>query len=241
MGSDVFFDRLFECSRKVTPYLEGKISAVPTNASHQCILHIDHPCSDNIHDLYSRLQVAHPEAGSAYWLTRTWDLVCWQPVYLAFISIYQLGGLPNLTRIAQYVQPKFVSGFQFESEQYVRGTETELIRIAGLQLQTLSTFFRQEMSHWTRIRPGFTNHLLADSLLGCLVKVSQWTSSFSDDDLLQQAEHWLEACSLPVKLANRLSIDEQSDQLVLVRTSCCLVYKCYGRDLCANCPRQTGK
>ncbi|MGF1805657.1 (2Fe-2S)-binding protein, partial [Aliivibrio sifiae] len=28
-----------------------------------------------------------------------------------------------------------------------------------------------------------------------------------------------------------------SNQLKLVRTSCCLVYKCNGRNLCEDCPR----
>ncbi|MCG9676720.1 siderophore ferric iron reductase [Vibrio sp. Isolate24] len=237
MSSDAFFDHLFEYAQQVTPYLAGVIAPIPEDAPQQDIIHVDHPCSENIQDLYERLKAAHPEAGSAYWLARTWDLICWQPVYLSFISIYALHGLPDLTRIGQKVQSEFVAGFQFESTEHVHGTEVELVAKAGIQLQTLFAFFREEMSQWTRIRPGFTNHLFADGVLGCLVKLSKFAPDIPNDYLLEQASLWLDACGLPAKLVKALTVDEQSGELKLVRTSCCLVYKCHGRKLCEDCPR----
>ncbi|KLN66818.1 siderophore ferric iron reductase [Vibrio sp. VPAP30] len=237
MSSHSFFEQLFEHSAQVTPYLNGAIKPISETPLLHSFIHIDRSSSENIRELYQSLKIAHPEAGAAYWLTRTWDLLCWQPIYVAFIAIYSCQGLPKLSSIGQQVQPNFVSGYQFDSEEYFQGTEQELIVHAGKELNTLFDYFRHEMSLWTRIRPGFTNHLFADGVLGCLVKLSQFAPDLPGEYLIGQARQWLAACNLPEKLMASLSYDEASKQLVFVRTSCCLVYKCQERELCSDCPR----
>ncbi|MFW7524651.1 siderophore ferric iron reductase [Vibrio ostreicida] len=237
MSSDAFFDHLFEYSLQVTPYLAGALAPLPEPPPELGLLHIDRPCSDTIQALYERLKSANPEAGPAYWLTRSWDVICWQPVYVAFVSIYTLHGLPELKRIAQTVQSDFVSGYQFDSAQHQHGTEEALIAQAGVELATLFEFYRNEMSQWTRIRPGFTRHLLADCVLGCLVKLSQFAPDKPVETLLEHAQLWLKACGLPLALADTLTVDNDTGRLKLVRTSCCLVIKCTGRELCQDCPR----
>ncbi|MGL4828181.1 MAG: siderophore ferric iron reductase, partial [Vibrio sp.] len=108
MNELIFFEELFEKSRKVTPYLNGQLSS--NSVQQEPIIQWDHFCSEHIQTLYRNLQDAHPEAGPAYWLTRTWTLLCWQPIYLAFVAIYACHGLPQLSSIAQYVQTHFISG-----------------------------------------------------------------------------------------------------------------------------------
>lgn len=237
MGEHSFFEHLFKHSKAVTPYLHGQIKPLPENSIEQAIIHIEQPSSDSIQRLFDNLKQSHPEAGSAYWLTRTWTLLCWQPIYVAFIAIYSCRGLPPLSSIAQHVQPNFISGYQFPSESYYEGTEQELIDRAGKDLNLLFDYFRQEMNQWTRIRPGFTRHLFADGVLGCLVKLNQNIPDLSGEYLLNQAQQWLKACELPEKLIRSLSYCESTKALTLVRTSCCLVYKCQGRQLCRDCPR----
>ncbi|MEZ8099278.1 siderophore ferric iron reductase [Vibrio bivalvicida] len=237
MSSHSFFEQLFEHSAQVTPYLNGAIKPISETPLLHSFIHIDRSRSETIRELYQSLKIAHPEAGAAYWLTRTWDLLCWQPIYVAFIAIYSCQGLPKLSSIGQQVQPNFVSGYQFDSEEYFQGKEQELIVHAGKELNALFDYFRQEMSLWTRIRPGFTNHLFADGVLGCLVKLSQFAPDLPGEYLIGQARQWLAACNLPEKLMASLSYDEASKQLVFVRTSCCLVYKCQERELCTDCPR----
>ncbi|KJY82121.1 (2Fe-2S)-binding protein [Vibrio galatheae] len=232
-----FFEHLFEHSKQVTPYLNGSIKPFSNNTLDQTIIHIGCSSADSIQTLYENLKQAHPEAGAPYWLTRTWTLLCWQPIYVAFIAIYACKGLPKLSSIAQQVQPNFISGFHFSSAEYIGGTEQELIEQAGKELTTLFNYFRQEMTLWTRIRPGFTNHLFADGILSCLVKLHHDSPHLSGQYLLNQARQWLSACQLPEKLIASLTYDEESKQLTFVRTSCCLVYKCQGRKLCSNCPR----
>lgn len=237
MSGHSFFEHLFKHSQQVTPYLHGAIKPMSDSGSERLLIHMGSSSSEAIRELYEGLKLAHPEAGEAYWLTRTWGLLCWQPIYLAFIAIYSCQGVPKLSSIGQYVQPNFISGYQFDTEEIYQGTERELIEYAGKELNVLFDYFRQEMSLWTRIRPGFTNHLFADGVIGCLVKLSQYSPNLSGDYLIEQARQWLEACILPEKHMAFLRYDDESNQLVFVRTSCCFVYKCQGRALCDDCPR----
>ncbi len=236
--SDIpFFDELFQRSRQITPYLHGQLKPFNPEETDSNWVQINGTSGETIRALYENLKTEHPEAGSAYWLTRTWTLLCWQPIYVAFVAIYACRGLPLLSQMAQNVQPTFVSGYQFNSDRYIEGSEQQLIEQAGNQLATLFEYFRSEMSLWTRIRPGFTAHLFADGVLACLVKLHKQQPRLSGNYLLEQARLWLSACGLPAKLSNTLTYDPTSHQLSLVRTSCCLVYKCQGRKLCNNCPR----
>lgn len=237
MSTNSFFDHLFQHAQQVTPYLAGKVESLPVDLQSERLIHISQPCSEQIEQLYLSLKSAHPEAGSAYWLTRTWTLLCWQPVYVAFISIYACQGLPHLTQMAQQVQERFIGGFQFEEDEVRTGTSEALIELAGRELMVLFDHYRQEMNQWTRIRPGFTKHLIADGILGSIVRLHQFAPDLSHDYLRQQAQLWLKACNLPDKLVATLHSDQQDGHLKLVRTSCCLVYKCAGRELCSDCPR----
>lgn len=237
MSGKPFFEHLFEHSQQVTPLLHGALTPLDDIGSDSPFIHIDRSSSESIHELYQSLKTSHPEAGAAYWLTRTWGMLCWQPIYVAFISIYSCEGLPKLSSIGQEVQPNFVSGYHFHSEEFYQGTQQELIEHAGKELNTLFEYFRQEMGLWTRIRPGFTNHLFADGVLGCLIRLSQFAPDLPGDYLIDQARQWLKACDLPEKLMSSLKYDQASKQLAFVRTSCCLVYKCDGRELCEDCPR----
>jgi len=237
MSGQSFFEHLFEHSKQVTPYLIGSINNQPNDIPEHPTVHIDYSSAEQIQFLYEQLKSLNPEAGAPYWLTRTWTLLCWQPIYVAFIAIYSCRGLPNISTMAQSIQPGFVSGYQFKSATYQQGSEQELITKAGHDLNLLFDYFRSEMNQWTRIRPGFTRHLFADGVLGCLVKLSQYAPDLPKSYLLEQARLWLQACGLSEKFMDRLTYDEQTKQLTLVRTSCCLVYKCQGRKLCGDCPR----
>lgn len=232
MANTEFFSHLFELSRKVTPYLDGQLGDFDTDG-----IHLSKSNSQTIQQLYVQLSEDSPEAGSAYWLTRTWDLLCWQPVYIAFISVYGLKKIPDIQGMTQFAHPCFISGFRFNNSNIQTGTDEELIGLACTQLKTLFERYREDISHWTRIRPGFTNHLLADGLLNCLLKLQYHAPYLGHADLLYQARIWFSALQLPDKQMNNLYVDPETGKINLVRTSCCLVYKCTKRSLCNDCPR----
>lgn len=224
---------LFSASQAITPYLSGTLGPL----SSDCIARANPDSHQLIKRVYDDLAHNHPEAGQAYWLTRTWDLLCWQPIYVAFIAIYELHALPDIKNIGQYQQEEFITGYRFATDEYELGTQEVLIAKAGDAIRALTEFYREQMSQWTRIRPGFTNHLLADLVLSVLIGRQHAHPSFRHDMLMHHAKLWLSACHLPDKHLNNINLDERSGLLTLVRTSCCLVYKCESRMVCHNCPR----
>ncbi|WP_413282697.1 siderophore ferric iron reductase [Vibrio sp. MA40-2] len=240
----LFHHQLFDLSKQVTPYLSGSIAPASKG---QISLSVN--LSDAIGALYCDISRSNEEAGKGYWMTRCWECVIWQPVYLAFISIYALKGLPQLTTLSQKVQSSSVYGFHFPSHQHIHGEHEQLIKIAGKQLDQLFSVYLQQMNNHVRIRPGYANHLLADLILSCLVKLQQGLalqqnhtvvqdqhSSSQNDYFQQQAQLWFEALQLPTTLLRGLK-SNNPDRLELIRTSCCLVYRCEQGTLCDNCPR----
>ncbi len=231
MVASSFFSQLHSKSSQLTPYLRGYQGEVVLNA----VI----PQQDNqavIEALFSQLEQDHPEAGNAYWLTRTWSLLCWQPVYLAFISVYQLKSVPPLASMVQYVSDNFISGYQFQRHTVTQGGVKALIECAGRELRALLDDYREQMATWTRIRPGFADHLLGDVVMSCLLNAHQ-SGELDEASLRTHCQWWLEACQLPLSLANTLFQAPISSEIIQIRKSCCLVYKCHGRGLCGNCPR----
>ncbi|MDV6250109.1 siderophore ferric iron reductase [Vibrio sp. EA2] len=230
--SESFFPQLFQTTNAITPYLHGELGSI-----NQGEIHTDNDINPIIQDLYQQLSEASPEAGRAYWLTRTWDLLCWQPVYVALISIYHLHSLPNLYAMAQSVKPCFVTGYRFEDESLVQGDYKTLISSAGTQIKELFDYYQVQMSEWTRIRPGFTHQLISDGILAGLIRLQQQFPQLTNDMIREHAILWLEALGLDTDNVHSLYEQSASQPLKLVRKSCCLVYKCEGRKLCDNCPR----
>ena len=99
MNTSFSFDLLFEYSQAVSPSLVGKLGASehPTAST----VTFEHACSADIKGVYDAISKCSPEAKQAYWLTRTWDLLSWQPIYLSFISIYGCNGLPDIKGMTQ--------------------------------------------------------------------------------------------------------------------------------------------
>lgn len=238
MNANFSFDLLFEYSQAVTPYLAGRFS--PLEPSSETVLPsvtYDASCSNEIQALYQSLATSNPEAKQAYWLTRTWGLLCWQPIYLSFISIYACRGLPSIKTMTQDIQSEFIAGYQFNDKQVRVDEQNELIRLAAKELNELFEFYRSEIGAWTRIRPGFTQYLFADAILDCIVKVQAYLPDLPNEYLLEQAKLWVESAQLPLASLRGLKVNPKTNKLHLVRTSCCLVYKCEGRKLCDDCPK----
>ncbi len=225
--------KIFKYSKQVTPYLKGSYGALHSRS----IAVTNDESHKEIKRVYDGIAQAHPEAGKAYWLTRSWDLVCWQPIYVSFISIYGLYSLPDIKNIAQFRIKAFVMGYRFFNDAHKHGTPEELIPYAGEAILSLTEFYRSQFSVWLRIRPGFTHHLLADLLLSSLIKLQQHEPSLTNEYIIDQARRWLEACRLQEKHLSCLTVDARSGMLKLVRISCCLVYKCNTSKYCDDCPR----
>lgn len=231
---DPFFRALFENCKHVTPLLDGKVS-VP-----ECEQLLPQQTEQNrrlLSALYQRLSEQHTSAGNGYWITRTWDLVCWQPMFVAFVAVYACRGVPRFDSMAQTVDGYWVAGFSFQTQAHQHGELPKLISLAGRTLSALFEVYRQDIESFTRIRPGFTQSLMSDALLNCLVKLSHFEPTLTLEEAKTHAELWLSAFQLRPRAAQQLYLDDDG-ALNMHRISCCQVYKCESGSYCDNCPKR---
>lgn len=193
--------------------------------------------------LHDHWRLAHPEAGPAYWLTRSWGMLCWQSLYLAMVAVYRLGAVPALDKLGQGYQDGLVSGFILPAEPMIKGELDALIKAAGERLQAHWQALFALLGGVQRLRPGFVRPLLADDLLAALVRVPDFFTHVSPEQVSEHAPRWLAACGLPAEhLAGWRPASWPQDGAFpgYVRQRCCLHYKRRDGELCANCPRRQG-
>ncbi len=239
--SDPRYQQLFHYADHVTPYLSGQLfhdELMQAPLGDDWLL-AEHNNQELLHDIYAKLQLSHPEAGHAYWLNRTWTLLVWQPVYISFISIYGIQALPSLSSMAQQWrgEANFVAGFKLHDQPMQEGSAEWLIQKAAEQLLPLFECYRSQLDQSVRIRPGFTQHILADLLVMALLRLQDLHQDLPQDYIPQHAKRWLTAFGLSLKAMDSLHYDLASQQWCYVRTTCCMVYRCEGRDVCPDCPR----
>ncbi|HDZ8829295.1 TPA: siderophore ferric iron reductase [Aeromonas dhakensis] len=193
--------------------------------------------------LHEYWRLAHPEAGPAYWLTRSWGMLCWQSIYLAMVAVYRLRAVPALERLGQGYQDGLVSGFTLPAEPMIKGEQEVLIKAAGERLQAHWQALFAALGQVQRLRPGFVRPLLADDLLAALVRVPEFFDEVTPAEVVAHAPHWLAACGLPAEhLAGWQPAPwpPAAGLVGYVRQRCCLHYKRRDGELCANCPRRQG-
>lgn len=240
--SDPRYQALFNVAGNVTPFLCGTLCQGEAEIQWQEIDHLIFSDRDNqtlLQQIYAELQFAYPEAGHAYWLSRTWTLLIWQPVYISFISIYGIHALPSLRHITQHWQSdtKFVAGFSLPDESMFEGSTEQLIQTAGHELSLLFEHYRQQLDSHLRIRPGFTKHIIADSLIIALLRLQELGSELAAGYIPTHAKLWLQAFHLPLKALQSLHFNTEKAQWCYVRSSCCMVFRCKGLGMCPDCPR----
>ncbi len=225
-------NQLFEQCQRVTPFLKGELGCASRGMISGKLSNLP-----EIKSLYRDLQSNTLEAGKVYWLTRSWDLLTWQPLYLAFVAIYNMKSLPNLRNMSQHSKEGLVAGFRFDDTQCAKGDYECLIKLAGKQLSQLFEHYRKELDQWMRCRPGFVEHLVADAILAKLLEVQKQHKELSDSDIRHHAKLWLAAFDISDKHLSSLYLSKYDKKLALSRTSCCSVYKTKSGRVCDNCPR----
>lgn len=229
------FNDIYQQCEQVSPYLKGEILVSDRPDSALISYHASNLAS--IRSLHQSIQQQSPEAGQAYWLTRSWDLLTWQPLYVAITAIYHCQVLPDLCNMSQRHQDGVVAGFCFSCTDCDTGEYHQLVSAAGQQLMTIFEHFRQELDQSVRCRPRFVEHLIADALLSRLLLLQHTNPEFSATFIRQQAALWLDALSLPDEHLEKIQHSPIENQLVFTRSSCCSVYKTQAGQKCANCPK----
>ncbi|WP_303565040.1 siderophore ferric iron reductase [Photobacterium sp. 1_MG-2023] len=227
--------QLFSDSERLIPIMKG----VPTP---DILLSIRRDGNNDalLASLYQYWQQNYPEAGQPYWTTRSWSMLTWQPLYLAFVCVYSVKAVPPLGQIVQqYNQEGWVAGYSFsKNSAWCEGDTPKLIGCAGRELIELYEDLRQQMENHTRIRPGFTRQLLADSVLAVLLRYhNTLPDSLPADAVQQHAIWWLESLGLPAKHINTLYRSETDGSWQQMRVSCCMHYRRDDGKYCENCPK----
>jgi len=234
---------MFDLCRHVISYLDGKLEDPVAVTEHNQLpkkQNIDWLIGEQqdlftIQALIDDLEKSNPDAGHSYFKARTWHLLCWQPIYIAFISIYGLKQLPDFTCFKQQRQHNAIVGFTFHSDKIANGQAEQLIPLAASQLAPLLEHYRTQLDSLQRCRPGYSGRFIADLILGNLLKVKNLVPDFSDQDVLKHAQLWIKAMGLPEKLLKSLKVKD-GQTIDFVRTSCCLAYKVNSK-LCSTCPK----
>lgn len=229
---------MFNLCRQVIPYLDGQFEALSnplTLTSQGQWLSGEHYDQSTIHALQDDLKQHLPNAGKAYYKARTWHLLCWQPIYIAFISIYGLQQLPDFSSFKQRRQHNAIVGFIFNNNKMLAGKTEQLIAHAGSQLAPLIEHYRMQLDSIDRCRPGYANRFVADLIFGNLLKVEALVSGFNQQDILLHAKLWINAMGLPDKLLSSFKCT-QDNTIDFVRSSCCLADK-INENLCVDCPK----
>lgn len=237
---------LFDLCRQAFPYLDGKLEIengsqvvpLPSLDNQQNLTWLLGTEQDGliIKSLLQDLHQLSPDAGKTYYMTRAWELLCWQPMYISFIAIYGLKKLPDYSHFKQKYQHSSVYQFAFNDDYFLEAPIDQLITTASQQLKVLFEHYRQQLDLLTPCRLGYTNRLTADLILSILIKVSELTPDFNQENAIQHAQIWLKAMGLPLHLINTLQLNKHG-MLTHARTSCCLTYKA-NNDTCLNCPKK---
>ncbi|PSW19846.1 siderophore ferric iron reductase [Photobacterium sanctipauli] len=234
------YKQLFQYAEQISPSLKGRIGI----ADHQ---HISaaHGNPELLNALYQYWKEAHPEAGNPYWLTRSWTMLAWQPVYIAFIGVYAIRSIPPIYDIAQDYKEGLVAGYHLSGENWFSGTEEEMIKYACTQLAMLLDQLQSQFNQYNRLRPGLTKPLIADAILQALVHRQALLNMPSGNqadastsyDLVYQAKLWLSHLDLPMRHLEGLSQSTETGEWQFKRLSCCMHYRRDDGSLCDNCPR----
>jgi len=150
--------------------------------------------------------------------------------------------------MSQCLRPGGVGGFRLPSRHCARGARKHLIREAGAQLEELAESLIADMGRLARethkqefatVKRITARRLLADRILGLLLRIGQIDSCVGNEELQDDACAWLEAAGLEAMSALRpITLSCGREQLVLERKACCMAYLCARGMICESCPTQ---
>ena len=202
------------------------------------------PGRDNrafIETLHARLAAAYPEAGQPFHAVRLWTNLLWQPAYLAVIGVHVHGALPALARLSQARQNLDIDGYRLEpGPQYRAGTEAMIAR-AGGELRGMADAVLVEINAVTRLKRLPAMRLLADRMLGLMVRLGQYRPGTSIAEQHRYCALWLEAMGLAGQGSlETIDLPGGRQAAIVARKGCCLDYLAFPGTYCASCPRQEG-
>lgn len=237
---------LLAATEQVTPLLKGELGC-PREPGWIG------PGQDNaatLRELYGQIRAAHPEAGAAYWSASTWNHLNWQPVAVALLSVHGFGLVPDIGSMAQRHGPDGIAGFRLSAREPQQGGRQHLIATAGAMLRGLAEAIIEELVRLQRqagrdflaVKPVMARRLLADRLLGLMIRLDRMKPGLFTGCLKANADLWLRATDLDgASGLQAIRLQNGREQFVLDRRACCMNYLRADGEVCESCPTQQSR
>jgi siderophore ferric iron reductase len=194
---------------------------------------------DFIEALVGRLSLTYPAAGQPYYAARSWNNLIWQPAYLAVIAVHLHGALPELGQMSQSRQNLDMDGYRLPPGPQFEAPLEVMIERAGRDLRALADVMLVELNEVTKLKRLPALRLLADRMLGLMVRLGQYNPELTIGDRRRFCALWLEAMGLTGQgTLEVLNLDDGRQVLITARKGCCMDYLAFPDIYCTSCPKQ---
>lgn len=193
-----------------------------------------------LENLHRHLEASYPQAGQPFYAVRLWTNLIWQPAYLAVIAVHLHGALPAVTTLSQAQRGLYVDGYRLAPGPQYRDNVPAMITRTGRDLRGFADTVLDEINDLTKLRRRPAHYLLAERMLGLMVRLRHFQPQLGVADQLRFAALWLDAMDLTGH--GDLDVVELPDgrqAAIVMRKGCCLDYLITPDRLCASCPKQT--
>lgn len=217
-----------------TSFLKGDIGAAPPGWHS-----VGQDNSAALDALHFALRARFPQGGRPFWAVRLWTNLLWQPAYLAVIAVHEWGALPDLAGLSQRVNGSDIDGYRLRPALPMQGSTAELIDRAGAQVRAMSEIMLAEVNGYEKLKRLPARRLLADRLLGLMVRLSRQRPDLPAASIQAYSARWLAALGLTGQGdLEALPLPDGRIALVVARKGCCLDYLVDPGTYCATCPKQ---
>jgi siderophore ferric iron reductase len=195
-------------------------------------------CEADYQALFTHWSASYPEAGRAYWSSRCWGIVIWQPVYLSVIGVHAARASLSLERIVQPIDGGWTREVQLPDHAPVQGDPSVLIGHAAREITAFCRLAREKLMPVIRLNPAMMNGTLADVVLAALLAARKARPEWSDAHVQTLGARWLAALDI-ARHGGYFAFDrtDGSRALALERQTCCYHFRRRDGAMCSTCPR----
>jgi siderophore ferric iron reductase len=180
----------------------------------------------------------YPEAGRAYWSSRCWGILIWQPLYLSVIGVHASGVSLSLRDIAQPVAEGWTREVRVRDHTPMQGDTHALIAHAADEITACCTQMHDELMPVIRLNAASVRGTQADVVLAALLAVRKLHPEWSDAQVEAFGQQWLTALGLHGHGGYfAFARPDGTPSLALDRRTCCYHYRRHDGELCSTCPR----
>lgn len=228
-AADAGLSALFRATESFVPGMRGGVG--PPRRGEISALHGNGAA---LADLLDAVRADQPRAGHGYWRLRVWALLEWQPAAIAVMGVHLFDLSPPLQSVSLIPRGAGVLGYRFADPVARHGAGA--LEHAAAGLRALSERLLADLRPLAPVRPELARRLLADRVLGVILRLARARPGAFPDGPEAAAARWLAAAGLEgASVLERIPC-RGGDAPILRRRACCLAYMRDDGVLCDSCP-----